>query len=140
MPGSQGVEHPIDRLQLGAPAHQHVPTVDPLSGVPQDPPGSLMFRDIPDVAGRGVAASVGVVPTFLLCHRHAAKECRFAYAAWKGTESPLRHRPAVSSCSKGGHMVWWTVEAGDADDALAQLPLYVADRTDVFEVAEVPIP
>ena len=80
------------------------------------------------------------MPTFLLCHRHAAKECRFAYAAWKGTESPLRHRPAVSSCSKGGHMVWSTVEAGDADDALAQLPLYVADRTDVFEVAEVPIP
>ena len=80
------------------------------------------------------------MPTFLLCHRHAAKECRFAYAAWKGTESPLRHRPAVSSCSKGGHMVWWTVEASDAHAALAQLPDYVADRTDAVEVAPVPIP
>src|SRR4051812_47404452 len=99
-----------------------------------------MFRDIPDVAGRGGAASVGVMPTFLLCHRHAAKECRFAYAAWKGTESPLRHRPAVSSCSKGGHMVWWTVEASDEHAALAQLPDYVADRPAAVEVAAVPTP
>jgi hypothetical protein len=104
--------------------------------VPQYP----TFRDIPDVGTQGVAASVGLVPTFLLCHRHAARECRFAYAAWKGTESPLRHRPAVSSCSKGGHMVWWTVEASDAGDALGQLPRYVAERTDAIEVAQVPIP
>lgn len=99
-----------------------------------------MFRDIPDVRGGGARANVGLVPTFLLCHRHAAKECRFAYAAWKGTASPLRHRPAVSSCSKGGHMVWWTVEATDVTAALAQLPVYVADRTDAIEVAPVPIP
>ena len=37
-------------------------------------------------------------------------------------------------------MVWWTVEAVDEDDALSQLPVYVADRTDAIEVAEVPIP
>ena len=37
-------------------------------------------------------------------------------------------------------MVWWTVEATDAPAALAQLPVYVADRTDAIEVAEVPIP
>lgn len=80
------------------------------------------------------------MPTYLLCHRHDPVECRFAYAAWKGVESPLRHRPAVSSCAKGGHMLWWTVEAGDSGEALAQLPAYVADRTDAIEVSEVPIP
>ena len=80
------------------------------------------------------------MPTFLLCHRHTAAECRFAYAAWKGVDSPLRRRPAVSSCAKGGHMLWWTVEAPAVDDALGQLPFYVAERTDAFEVSQVPIP
>jgi len=80
------------------------------------------------------------MPTFLLCHRHTAAECRFAYAAWKGVDSPLRRRPAVSSCSKGGHMLWWTVDAPDQPGALAQLPGYVADRTDAIEVSQVPIP
>jgi hypothetical protein len=37
-------------------------------------------------------------------------------------------------------MVWWTVEASDAHDALSQLPTYVADRTDAIEVSQVPIP
>jgi hypothetical protein len=37
-------------------------------------------------------------------------------------------------------MVWWTVEANDERAALAQLPGYVAERTDAIEVAEVPIP
>jgi hypothetical protein len=80
------------------------------------------------------------VPTFLLCHRHDPGECRFVYASWKGVDSPLRRRPAVSSCAKGGHELWWTVEAGDASQALSQLPAYVADRTAVVEVSEVPIP
>jgi hypothetical protein len=80
------------------------------------------------------------VAQFLLCHRHEPAECRFAYAAWKGVDSPLRHRPATSSCAKGGHMVWWTVEAHDPAGALAQLPDFVALRTDVVEVSEVPIP
>ncbi len=80
------------------------------------------------------------VPLYLLSHRHEPSECRFAYAAWKGVDSPLRHRPATSSCAKGGHMLWWTVEAETAPDALSQLPDYVAERTDVVEVSEVPIP
>ena len=80
------------------------------------------------------------MPTFLLCHRHDPAECRFAYAAWKGVASPLRHRPAVSSCAKGGHMLWWTVDADDSRAALSQLPAYVADRTDAIEVSQVPIP
>ena len=80
------------------------------------------------------------MPRYLLCHRHEPTECRFAYAAWKGVDSPLRRQPAMSSCAKGGHMVWWTVEALDRWGALAQLPDFVATRTEVIEVSEVPIP
>jgi hypothetical protein len=40
----------------------------------------------------------------------------------------------------GGHRVWWTVEAPDTAAALAQLPAFVAKRTVVDEVREVPIP
>jgi hypothetical protein len=78
--------------------------------------------------------------TFLLCHTHEAGECRFAYAAWKGFTSPLRHRSALADCASGGHRLWWRVEASDAPAALAQLPVFVADRTEVVEVGEVPIP
>jgi len=78
--------------------------------------------------------------TFLLCHTHQPGECRFAYAAWKGFKSPLRHRPALADCASGGHRLWWRVEASDASAALAQLPAFVADRTEVVEVGEVPIP
>ena len=78
--------------------------------------------------------------TFLLCHGHSPAECRFAFAAWKGFESPLRRRPALATCRSGGHRMWWRVEAGRAEDALAQLPSFVADRTEVLEVGEVAIP
>jgi hypothetical protein len=77
---------------------------------------------------------------FLLCHGHDPSECRFAYAAWKGFTSPLRHRPALATCASGGHRLWWRVEAPDPVAALAQLPGFVADRTEVVEVGEVPIP
>ena len=80
------------------------------------------------------------VPRFMLCHTHTADECRHAFAAWRGVDSPLRHRPTVSSCAEGGHRLWWTVDATDADAALAQLPGYVAERTEAVEVEEVPIP
>jgi hypothetical protein len=80
------------------------------------------------------------MPTFHLTHRHAPAECRIAFAAWKGFDSPLRHRPTLGSCAKGGHRVFWVVEAGTAEEALAQLPPYVACRTEVSEVSEVEIP
>ncbi len=78
--------------------------------------------------------------TFLLCHGHAPGECRFAFAAWKGFDSPLRHRPALATCASGGHRLWWRVDASDAGAALGQLPGFVAERTEVLEVGEVPIP
>jgi len=80
------------------------------------------------------------VPLFVLSHRHAPTECRSAFAAWKGFDSPLRHRPTVSSCVEGGHRTWWQIEAPDAAAALAQLPPFVADRTEIEAAREVQVP
>jgi hypothetical protein len=77
---------------------------------------------------------------FMLAHQHQPDECRVAFAAWSGFDSPLRRHPTLGSCSAGGHSLWWTVEADSAADAVAQLPPYVAERTNVSEVREVPIP
>jgi hypothetical protein len=80
------------------------------------------------------------VPFFMLSHAHRPEECAIAIAAWKGFASPLRHSRPLGSCASGGHRVWWTVEADDRAAALAQLPPYVADRTVVHDVREIPIP
>ena len=81
------------------------------------------------------------MPSYLLLHQHAADECRFAYAAWRGFSSPLRQREALSSCLLGDHRIVWTgVAADSAEGALALLPPYVADRTEVDCVRPVPIP
>jgi hypothetical protein len=77
---------------------------------------------------------------YVLSHGHSADECRAAYAAWNGFDSPLRHGRTLASCASGGHRIFWTVEADDERDALAQLPPYVAERTEINEVREVPIP
>ena len=77
---------------------------------------------------------------FLVCHRHEPGECRFAYAAWKGFDSPLRHGRATASCANGGHSLWWTIDAENAEGALALLPPYVAQRAEAVPVSEVPIP
>jgi hypothetical protein len=80
------------------------------------------------------------MPTFVLSHRHEPEECAIAIAAWKGFTSPLRHGRPLGSCANGGHRLWWTVEAADATSALSLLPGYVARRTVVEEVREVPLP
>jgi hypothetical protein len=80
------------------------------------------------------------VPTFVLNHRHEPRECRSAFAAWHGFESPLRRTSAAASCIRGDHRIFWTVQAGDESAALALLPPFLAERTDVSEVAEVRIP
>jgi hypothetical protein len=77
---------------------------------------------------------------FLLHHRHEADECGAVFASFKGRESPLRHRTALSSCAGGGHAIWWTVDDVDEAGALEQLPEYVARRTTVTQVADVHIP
>ena len=80
------------------------------------------------------------MPSFLLHHRHAPDECRAAFAAWKGFDSPLRHHLAASTCLAGGHAVWWRVDAPNPGAALALLPSYVAARTHPTEVRDVRIP
>ncbi len=80
------------------------------------------------------------MPTFVLMHAHEPEECAVAIAAWKGFASPLRHGRALGSCAVGGHRLWWTVAAADRNAALALLPDYVAARTVVEQVREVPIP
>jgi hypothetical protein len=77
---------------------------------------------------------------FVLSHVHRPDECGIAIAAWKGFRSPLRRSRPLGSCAAGGHRVWWTVQAPDRVAALVQLPAYVAERTTVDEVREVPIP
>jgi hypothetical protein len=78
--------------------------------------------------------------TFVLTHKHRPEECAVAVAAWKGFVSPLRHGRPLGSCARGGHRLWWAVEATDADAALSLLPYYVAQRTVAEEVQEVPLP
>jgi hypothetical protein len=80
------------------------------------------------------------MPTFILSHQHRPDECRIAIAAWKGYRSPLRGSRPLGSCASGGHRVWWTVEAADAESALSQLPSYVALRTVAEAVREILIP
>ena len=80
------------------------------------------------------------MPCFLVHHRHEPHECGIAFAAFKGHDSPLRHRAALASCRSGGHAIWWAVEAASEDDARALLPFYVAQRTTVTRVSEVQIP
>ena len=58
-------------------------------------------------------------------------------AAFKGYESPLRHRKTMASCLGGTHAIWWTVEAASERGALEFLLSYVADRTPATRVREV---
>ena len=78
--------------------------------------------------------------SYLLEHRHEARECGVVFAAFKGHESPLRRQGTLASCRSGGHAIWWTVEADSESDALALLPFYVAQRTTATQVSKVDIP
>jgi hypothetical protein len=80
------------------------------------------------------------MPRFLIHHRHEAPECGAVFAAFKGHESPLRHRHTLASCAFGDHSIWWGVEAASEAAALALLPTYVADRATAVRVREVEIP
>lgn len=88
----------------------------------------------------GSAVNVGSMASYLLQHRHEPRECGVVFAAFRGHESPLRHRATTASCVSGGHAIWWTVEAASASAALALLPSYVAERTIATSVTQVEIP
>jgi hypothetical protein len=80
------------------------------------------------------------MPSFLIQHRHEAPECGVVFTAFKGHDSPLRHRATLASCAFGGHAIWWTVEAASEAGALSLLPAYVAARATATRVREVEIP
>jgi hypothetical protein len=80
------------------------------------------------------------MPSFLIHHRHEPPECGVVFTAFKGHDSPLRHRSTLASCAFGGHAIWWSVEAASEVDALGLLPFYVAERATVTRVGEVEIP
>jgi hypothetical protein len=77
---------------------------------------------------------------YIVHHRHEAGECGAVYASFRGHDSPLRHRPAVSSCAHGGHAIWWEVEAASEAEVLALLPYFVAQRSTTTRVGSVDIP
>ncbi len=87
-----------------------------------------------------MAGLAGVVPTYLLHHRHEPAECAASFAAWAGFDSPLRRGRTDATCLTGDHSVWWRVEAPDAASALALLPRFVARRATAVEVRDVAIP
>jgi hypothetical protein len=76
----------------------------------------------------------------MLQHAHTARECGAVFASFKVFESPLRHQMAVGSCYFGTHRIWWQVEAQSGDEALAQLPRYVAERTTAIRVGDIRTP
>jgi hypothetical protein len=80
------------------------------------------------------------MPRYLLHHRHLASECGVVFASFHGHDSPLRHRPAIATCTFGGHEIWWTVDAPTVQHALDLLPFYVAQRTRASAVSDVRIP
>jgi hypothetical protein len=93
----------------------------------------------PDVGSRTVRQA-RLVATFMLQHRHEPQECGAVFASFKDVESPLRRRTVLASCRSGGHAIWWSVEAASGADALALLPFFVAERTNVSGVYPVEIP
>jgi hypothetical protein len=57
-----------------------------------------------------------------------------------GLTGPLWRGYAVASCASGGHRIFWTVEAASAEEALALLPPYLAERCEANEVKDLANP
>ena len=92
------------------------------------------------MSGDGFDGSLCAMPRFLIHHRHEPRECGVVFAAFRGHDSPLRHRPALASCGYGDHCIWWSVDAASEAEALGQLPFFVAERATAIRVGEVEIP
>jgi hypothetical protein len=78
--------------------------------------------------------------TYVLSNTHHDGECAATFAAWRGFESPLRRSAPASGCRWSDHRLWWEVEAESAEEALRQLPPFVADRTEVIRVIRADLP
>lgn len=92
------------------------------------------------MSGRRRGSTLGLMTRYLLHHHHDPAECGVAFTSFKGHHSPLRHQTTLASCRTGGHEIWWTTDAASEEDALLQLPYYVAQRTTITLVSEVQIP
>ena len=81
------------------------------------------------------------MPRFLLHHRHEPGEVRRRVRRLQGPQQPAAPPTTRSrSCRRGGHEIWWLVEADSAEKALDLLPAYVADRSTAIPIREVQIP
>jgi hypothetical protein len=92
------------------------------------------------MAAKARGPRITLVPIYVLSHVHHETECAAIFAAWAGTDSPLRGDTALAGCAHGDHKVFWRVDAADAGSALALLPDYVARRTVATPVRRVLIP
>jgi hypothetical protein len=92
------------------------------------------------MSGGAIGSSLSGMACFLIHHRHEPRECGVVFAAFRGLDSPLRHRATLASCAFGGHAIWWSVKAASESDALALLPFFVAERSTATRVGEVEIP
>ena len=81
------------------------------------------------MAGGAPAPILYGMPQYLLHHRHDARECLIAFAAWKGHESPLRHRLTLASRARA---VMRSVDrrGRERGGGLGLLPIYLANRTE----------
>jgi hypothetical protein len=138
----QGVERLVEEAELGGSSDEGAGDGHLRRG--QDTGGWVRVRVRSQgrgpMSGRRRACSLAAMPQFLLHHRHAPDECGVAFASFRGDPSPLRRAEAACSCVVGGHEVWWFVEADSADEALAQLPHYVARRATAIPIRKVQIP
>jgi hypothetical protein len=81
------------------------------------------------MSGSGSSSDDAGVQRYRIHHRHERDECGPAQAAWRGSTSPLRSEPAVSSCEFGGHEIWWDVDGSSEAEVLGLLPPFVAERS-----------
>ena len=77
-------------------------------GTPGPP---CVFQGIARMSSDTIGRHVGCMPSYLLEHRHDARECGVVFAAFNGRESPLRRATLLGR--SGGHAIWWRSVASD---------------------------
>ena len=86
------------------------------------------------------AASIAAMAQFIIHHEHDPGECAASVASWRGFSSPLRGTETASACRFGEHRNWWRVTAVDEAGAIALLPGFVAERSEVTRIERLKIP
>lgn len=112
----------------------HVADLDVLYGRKQ------AFKWRRESGGLAAGENGGGTARFLLRHSHQPHECAATFAAWRGHPGPLRECAPLSTCRFGGHELIWELNAADEQEALAQLPRYVAERSRAERIDRVTLP